>query len=413
VYLPISYRDTARWPILFLLDPRGRALVPIQLFRDAAERNGWILVSSYNSLSDGPAQPNADAMNAMLSDARASFSLAHDRLYIGGFSGTARLAWDFAAQLEGRVAGILGASAGTGGAASLLTGPPARLAFFGTAGTLDFNHDEMLLFAKRLEAWELPHRVRIFPGPHQWPSPELASEALDWFDLQAMRRRLVPPDSVLVARLFARDSTALARSRAAGQWVDAVARAREIVTDFGGLRDTGAAAAELRELADDGRVRAQVARAEALIEEGRRRDRRLFEYLDRVRAMRQPPRPGDAIRELDIRGLQRLRGGPDTARALAAGRALEQIFVAVSFYAPREFIARGDPERALAMLDVAESIRSEHPQVLLFRARALAAAGRFEEARAAVDAALRAGVTRQTIEGDSLLGPLVRPRRVP
>jgi hypothetical protein len=129
--------------------------------------------------------------------------------------------------------------------------------------------------------------------------------------------------------------------------------------------------------------------------------------------MRQPPRPGDAIRELDIRGLQRLRGGPDTARALVAGRALEQIFVAVSFYAPREFIARGDPERALAMLDVAESIRSEHPQVLLFRARALAAAGRFEEARAAVDAALRAGVTRQTIEGDSLLGPLVRPRRVP
>ena len=38
--------------------PAGRALVPMQRFQPAAERLGYIVMSSYNTLSDGPAEPN-------------------------------------------------------------------------------------------------------------------------------------------------------------------------------------------------------------------------------------------------------------------------------------------------------------------------------------------------------------------
>ena len=66
LYLPSAITRDRRWPVLFLLDPRGRALVPMQRFRAAAERLGYIVISSYNTLSDGPAQPNYAAMTAMI-----------------------------------------------------------------------------------------------------------------------------------------------------------------------------------------------------------------------------------------------------------------------------------------------------------------------------------------------------------
>src|SRR5690242_14078788 len=48
LYLPSSFTRERKWPILFLLDPRGRALVPLQRFQPAAERLGYIAISSYN-----------------------------------------------------------------------------------------------------------------------------------------------------------------------------------------------------------------------------------------------------------------------------------------------------------------------------------------------------------------------------
>jgi predicted esterase len=405
VYLPPAYDAARHWPILFLLDPRGRALVPLELFRPAAEANGWILMSSYNSLSDGPAEPNVRAMNAMLRDARASFSI--DRLYIGGFSGTARLAWEFAAQLDG-AAGLFGASASVTPRAGMLPSPPAKVPFFGTAGKLDFNHDEVIRFEKRLEGWSLPHRIRVFDGAHQWPPAELAAEALEWFDLQAMRSGKLPADTARIRTWHARDSAAIASLSNAGRRAEALSRAHELLADYRGLRDTTAAARLVRQLSSDRDVRAQQARQRELFDENAARDRRLYEYMDRVRAMARPPRAEDAIRELDVRSLQRQALGTDTARALAAGRALEQIFVAASFYMPREFMAKGEAARALVMLEIAAAIHADHPQVLLNRARALVSIGRLDDARRALDRAFSAGIRADAVRGDSLLSRIIR-----
>src|SRR6266699_5733194 len=66
LYLPPGYTTERRWPVLFVLDPRGRALLSLKLFQDAAARLGWVILSSYNTLSDGPPEPNVNAVNAML-----------------------------------------------------------------------------------------------------------------------------------------------------------------------------------------------------------------------------------------------------------------------------------------------------------------------------------------------------------
>src|SRR5947208_9829074 len=49
LYLPSSWTAEKSWPVLILLDPGGRATVPVERFRAAAERRGWVVMSSYDT----------------------------------------------------------------------------------------------------------------------------------------------------------------------------------------------------------------------------------------------------------------------------------------------------------------------------------------------------------------------------
>src|SRR4029077_12222251 len=42
LYLPSHYDASRRWPALLVLDPRGRAVLAMERFRAAAERDGYI-----------------------------------------------------------------------------------------------------------------------------------------------------------------------------------------------------------------------------------------------------------------------------------------------------------------------------------------------------------------------------------
>src|SRR6478672_9476724 len=52
LYLPPGYATTRRWPVLVILDARGRGEQTVQLALPGARANGWIVLSSYQSRSD-------------------------------------------------------------------------------------------------------------------------------------------------------------------------------------------------------------------------------------------------------------------------------------------------------------------------------------------------------------------------
>ncbi|HET6374010.1 MAG TPA: hypothetical protein VFG76_11940, partial [Candidatus Polarisedimenticolia bacterium] len=171
LYLPPRYDAGRGWPVVFLMDPRGRALVPLELFKDAAGRLGYILISSYDTASDGPRDTNAPALTAMLADARRRFSVDARRFYLAGFSGTARSGWEFSVQLAGKVAGLMG----FGGGLPEGFAPSATMTFvfFGGAGTTDFNYEEMRALEVKLASIGIPHRFAWYDGPHSWPPAEV------------------------------------------------------------------------------------------------------------------------------------------------------------------------------------------------------------------------------------------------
>src|SRR5437870_7213228 len=243
LYRPPGYTTERRWPVLFVLDPRGRALLGLRLFQDAAARLGWVILSSYNTLSDGPPEPNVAAVNAMLASAQARWPIDTSRLYLAGFSGTARAALAFAVALRGHVAGVIAA----GGALGFTLGGPetafagdSTFAYFGAAGTRDFNYEEVLAMGDRFRTTRVPFRVVAFDGPHSWPPPDLCGDALEWLELRAMLGGLRAMDSGWVRMRLGGEVARAAELERLGRWAEAARLDEAIVRDYARWPQAGA-----------------------------------------------------------------------------------------------------------------------------------------------------------------------------
>ena len=410
LYLPPSFSRQRQWPVLLLLDPRGRALIPIQRFRAAADRLGYIVISSYNTLSDGPAQPNYAAMTAMLADVQRSLPVDSRRLYLAGFSGTARFAWQVSTQLGGAIAGIIGAGASVPGGQSWTRANIGKSSavLFGTIGTLDPNYEEVRAFDADLDAIGIPHHIERFDGGHQWPPVELATRAVEWLELQAMQRKLRPRDQGWVDSLYGSWLSRAARADSAG---DAAAAARayaQLRADFGGLTQIDAASAAVTRLQGDPRIRRTEA-AEAVVAE---RDRAwltaMLAFSADLERASSPPSVDDARKRLDLDRMQREAARTDdSTSATAARRALERTFTHMSFYAPRQFLDARRWAHAAFALRIARIIKPADGGACFWHARALAQLGDKANALQALEcAAASRQVNAAAVEGDALLAPL-------
>jgi predicted esterase len=373
IYLPSAYGGERRWPVLFLMDPRGRALVPLELFRDAAERYGYILISSYNTLSDGPPEPNVRALDAMLQEVQERFAVDDHRFYLAGFSGTARVSWEFAFQLAGNVAGVIGAGAGLSRPVLLLQVArmkPAPFAFYGTAGRTDFNYEEVRALDDRLDDVAIPHHVEYFDAGHQWMPRALATRGVEWMELQAMRTGLRPRDQALIDSLrsaWLGEAAALESTQPTEAWRAYV----RVANDFAGLGDVA-----------DARARADALEKSRVVRQARERSRelaardsaygvKLVEFLREVRARPQPLAVTDVERALELDALLRdAAHRDDPLGATAAQRQLERAFVYLAFYEPRAYLDAGQQRRAIALLRAASRIKPDNAQVCLMLTRA-------------------------------------------
>src|SRR5512140_92326 len=146
-YLPSGYTAEKHWPVLFVFDPRSRGALAAELFREAAEDYGWIVVSSNDTMSDTDPGPSVRAINAMISDVPKMFAVDRKRVYAAGFSGGAMYAWAVGKSVQ--LAGVIGCS---GRPISPRDPEGVKFDWYGTAGTLDFNYSETLAIERSLES---------------------------------------------------------------------------------------------------------------------------------------------------------------------------------------------------------------------------------------------------------------------
>jgi len=252
LYLPTAYSADRTWPILYAFDPGARGRLPVERFRDAAERLGVIVAGSNNS-RNGPLTASVDAMNAMYADTRARFGLNLRRIYVTGFSGGARVAATIGLAMKGQVAGVIGVGAGF--PEGVKPSAPVPFAFFGAVGTDDFNYPELRQLEQALGAVGARHRLEIFTGSHDWPPETVCSRALEWMELRAMQSGARTQDPEWLDGFLSRGMAAAAGDESAGRLLEAYWLYAALSKDLAGLRDVSACERRAAELERRGEVR--------------------------------------------------------------------------------------------------------------------------------------------------------------
>jgi predicted esterase len=402
LYVPAVYAEARPAPVLYLLDARGRALLPIERFRAAADALGWVLVSSYNSRSDTSGDPNGPAVTAMWNDTHSRLALDARRAYLGGFSGGGRAAVAMALRLPGRIAGVVGCGAGFPDETSASKALP--FAYFGTVGDRDFNYYEMRELDDRLTAAGTPHRLSVFRGDHDWPPAAVSREALAWMELRAIRTGSRAADPAVLRGLYEEDLAGARALEDDGRRTDGYRRYAAMSSDFHGLADTAQADAREKALAGDPSLQ------KALREERRRDDRDRSSLSTLAAKLRRAldasgtalPPVARVAGELQIPPLrERAEHAGSEEERLSAQRILANLRVQTAFYLPRRFLEAGDWARAVLLLSLAAEIDPDAPSVYYDRAAAHARAGEPGPALADLQRAVDRGFRRfDALEAD-------------
>lgn len=403
LYLPPGTTADEPRPMLLVFDPRGRSLRAAQLFVGVAEELGWMIMSSNDTRSDGPMEPNIRAVNAMFPDALERYPTDPNRLYAAGFSGGAMLSWMVAHQ-TGTIAGVV--AAGGRWIPDALDGK-IGWANFGAVGNIDFNFAEMHRVDAILADKGAEHRLEVFQGPHDWMPEPLARAGLEWLELIAMKRGLRSRDDAFVARVYAQDSGAAARLEEQGERLAAMRRWQAIDRTFAGLRDVEAASRRAAALAKDPAVR-QALKDEKRCEgfESRSLDR-IWRALGELQRGERPMPAPRLEHELGLGDLQRRMHESGGCEAVTAERLLETIFTQTAFYLTRELLAGQRYRELVSALSVASSIHGDRAAVWYNLACAQARSGDPDAAMRSLQQAVDRGFADPaTIAGDEDLASL-------
>jgi dienelactone hydrolase len=395
LYLPSYFTRDRLWPVLLALDPAARGAVPVELAKDAAEKYGYIVAGSNNS-RNGPFTPSYQAAAAVAQDVSRRFPVDGKRFYLTGFSGGARAAVVVARLCKDCAAGVFLHGAGFPSDPDYRPQKSDSLAVFSAIGMLDFNYSEVIPLQEEFGSLGMTHRLRRWDGPHNWAPPEAWIEALEWFDLVAMRRGVLQRSDAFIAQQLAA-RTARAREReAAGDLYAAWQECRDIARDFAGLADPTAAAARAAVLERNPQMQQQRdAERNAIADE-----RRILQAFDRAfaRFLNLPAERLDARAavESEVESLRRRRDREAEGGA-AASPVSERAFTQVSarlFEAGDHARREKDYPLAILEFELWAKLLPTQPFPHYHLARTHSLAGRKKDALRALRRAVELGFNR-------------------
>jgi hypothetical protein len=264
LYLPSNYTQQRKWPVILAFDPAARGRTPVERYQAAAEQYGYIIAGSRNS-RNGSWEVSLGAARAMLADVLTRFAIDEKRIYTAGMSGGSRVALSVALGSKD-IAGVFASSAGWPDNKPRKTVP---FPIFETAGSEDFNYREMRGLDRDLTS---PHHLMVFLGGHTWLPADVAMDAVEWMEVEAMRSGRRAKDPELLARLFGKRTAAAEKMNGRDQYLALLA----IASDFEGLEEVAPYAARASALGRERSVRDALKKDR---EEETREDREMTEML--------------------------------------------------------------------------------------------------------------------------------------
>jgi predicted esterase len=271
LYLPSNYTPERKWPVLYAFDPGARGRVPVERFKEAAEKYGWIVLGSNNS-RNGPWALAVNAWNAMQKDTHQRFAIDDERLYTTGFSGGARAAVRIAVACK-CVTGVV--ANGAGFPVDVAPSPQMHFVFYGAAGVDDFNYPELKSLQEPLTKAGIINRVQTFDGRHEWPPASMATAAVEWMELHAIKAGKRTRDEGFIDATWQEFLNEASTLEEAKKFSEAYQLYLDLAQSFKGLRDVAEIETKVNQLADSREVKAAIREAQAQIKKQRELESRL------------------------------------------------------------------------------------------------------------------------------------------
>ena len=186
LYLPESFDADTLSSMVFIFEPMGRGKLGIQVFAEAAEVHGHILVCS-NSIKNGPYDRNFEMTERLINHLFKQYNVSQNQIYVAGFSGGSRLATAIAT-LTNMAAGVI--ACGAGFTASHVPSTQ-QFDYVGICGNKDMNFMEMMSVGRYLQKLNFSNTLFTFDGDHRWPPQDQILRAFDWLSVQAHKKGLI------------------------------------------------------------------------------------------------------------------------------------------------------------------------------------------------------------------------------
>lgn len=180
LYLPVGYKKTVPFPVIYFFDPQGKGGKPLEMYKSLADKYRFVLIGS-NNIRNGIEQGSAEKIAlALWKDTHGKLSLVDQRGYLCGFSGGARYAGSLFQHVGAH--GVISCSAGFPMLSPIVS---PDMIFIGIAGLKDMNSLE-LRKQERMYDNAVSNAMLYFDGGHEWPPLETMNEALLFLTVREM-----------------------------------------------------------------------------------------------------------------------------------------------------------------------------------------------------------------------------------
>lgn len=199
LYLPTEFTKEREWPVVFVFDPEGRARTATQLFRQAAEEQGYIIAATNHIEKDSTLLGNVKAGTRLINGVLNYFPVDRDHIYMAGLAEGARVASVMPAIYK-NIRGVL--AVGDTWINTDFIDKGAKFSFVGMAGYKDYRQNLLEETANFLKKAGMPATTYKFEGDREWPDFNMISNALGTFTLQSMAAGQRPADLNMVESLY-------------------------------------------------------------------------------------------------------------------------------------------------------------------------------------------------------------------
>jgi len=195
LYIPSS-KNNMPLPVVYFFDPHGDGLLPVKKYKSLADSFHFILAGSNDSKNGNNLDDAGNIFTTMKDDLVKRANVNADRIYLCGFSGGAKVATYLALHFP-EIKGIISNGAGL---EDITHAGDFTFSYTAIAGEGDLNMTDLASIDNFLDKTNTRHSIIYFDGIHEWAPETTMAIAFEGWQLEAMRNKLIPADTLFIHR---------------------------------------------------------------------------------------------------------------------------------------------------------------------------------------------------------------------